>query len=178
MVDGDIPERSSREASVCRWTGRAITDASESTHRDKKISFIDLAQGDRIRFGDNLPQFRIRNGARGTIERMESDRGEFNVAVRLEDGRLIEERWTSLVREQRRQASSPPRISFAYAGTAYSVQGRTAAAAVLYISKPTDAREIYVGLTRHKADAWVIAERGRLEAAVQSTPIRRALCSL
>jgi hypothetical protein len=57
-------------------------------------------------------------------------------------------------------------LSLAYAGTAYSVQGRTSAAAVLYVAKPTDAREIYVGLTRHKMDAFVIAERNRLEATV------------
>jgi hypothetical protein len=38
---------------------------------------------------------------------------------------------------------------------------------VLYIAKPTDAREVYVGLTRHKIDAYVVAERDRLAAAVQ-----------
>jgi hypothetical protein len=63
--------------------------------------------------------------------------------------------------------ASPPRISLAYAGTAYSVQARTSAAAVLYIAKPTDAREVYVGLTRHKIDAYVIVERDRLAAAVE-----------
>ena len=66
---------------------------------------------------------------------------------------------------------SPPRISSAYAGTAYSVQARTSAATVLYIAKPTDAREVYVGLTRHKIDAYVVAERDRLEAAVQRRQI-------
>jgi response regulator RpfG family c-di-GMP phosphodiesterase len=49
----------------------------------------------------------------------------------------------------------------------YSVQARTSAAAVLYIAKPTDAREVYVGLTRHKIDACVIVEGDRLAAAVQ-----------
>jgi len=38
---------------------------------------------------------------------------------------------------------------------------------VLYVAKQTDEREIYVGLTRHKVDAYVVAERNRLEAAVQ-----------
>jgi hypothetical protein len=92
--------------------------------------------------------------------------------VRLDDGRLIEERWSALVREQRvreqrERAPRPPRISSAYAGTAYSVQGRTSAAAVLYVAKPTDARETYVGLTRHRIDARVVAERDRLEAVVR-----------
>lgn len=72
-----------------------------------------------------------------------------------------------MVREQPVGLPLPPRITLAYAGTAYSVQGRTSAAAVLYIAKPTDAREIYVALTRHKINAYVVAERGRLEAATQ-----------
>jgi AAA domain len=135
--------------------------------RDKKVGPIELAQGDRIRFGENLPQLQIRNGTRGTIELIELDRGQPKVAIRLEDGRLIDEAWASLVREQPGRLVSPPCISSAYAGTAYSVQARTSAAAVLYIARPTDAREVYVGLTRHKIDACVIVERDRLAAAVE-----------
>jgi hypothetical protein len=114
-----------------------------------------------------LPQLHIRNGTRGTIERIGLDRDKPKVAIRLEDGRLVDEPWASLVREQPGRLASPPRISSAYAGTAYSVQARTSAAAVLYIAKPTDAREVYVGLTRHKIDSCVIVERDRLAAAVQ-----------
>jgi ATP-dependent exoDNAse (exonuclease V) alpha subunit len=136
--------------------------------RDKKISSIELARGDRIRFGENLPQFRIRNGTRGTIECIGINGDEFDLAVRLDDGRLIEERWSSLVRKQLGRVANPPRISSAYAGTAYSVQGRTSVAAILYIAKPTDAREIYVGLTRHTMDTCVVAESDRLEAAVRT----------
>lgn len=135
--------------------------------RDRKIGQIELAQGDRIRFGENLPQFRIRNGTRGAVERIGPADREIKLAIRLDDGRLIEAPWTSLVREQPIGLPLPPRIALAYAGTAYSVQGRTSAAAVLYIAKPTDAREIYVALTRHKIDAHVVAERGRLEPATQ-----------
>jgi ATP-dependent exoDNAse (exonuclease V) alpha subunit len=76
--------------------------------RDKKIGFIELAQGDRFRFGENLPEFRIRNGTRGTVERIGTDRGGFDLAVRLDDGRLIEERWASLVREQPGRVTNPP----------------------------------------------------------------------
>lgn len=72
-----------------------------------------------------------------------------------------------MVRDQIGRVPSPPRISSAYAGTAYSVQARTSAAAVLYIAKPTDARETYVGLTRHRTDARIIVERDRLEAALR-----------
>jgi hypothetical protein len=48
-----------------------------------------------------------------------------------------------------------------------SNQSTQRAAAVLYIAKPTDAREVYVGLTRHKTDAYVVVERDRLAAAAQ-----------
>jgi hypothetical protein len=47
------------------------------------------------------------------------------------------------------------------------VQARTSAAAVLYIAEPTDARETYVGLTRHRTDARIVVERDRIEAAVR-----------
>ncbi|PSO21431.1 conjugal transfer protein [Bradyrhizobium sp. MOS003] len=134
--------------------------------RDKKIGTIELAQGDRIRFSENLPEFRIRNGTRGTIERMTRNDADVQVAVRLDGGRVIRTEWGSLARARAEGPPRPPRISLAYAGTAYSVQGRTSAAAVLYVAKPTDAREVYVGLTRHKVDAYVVAERNRLQAAV------------
>jgi conjugative relaxase-like TrwC/TraI family protein len=154
---------------VLRTEGRLIgADMSlQAVDREGKIVTIELAQGDRIRFGENLPKLRIRNGTRGTIEHIASDRGVPKVAVRLDDGRLIEEQWKLLIRKQRRRKPPPPRITSAYAGTAYSVQSRTSAAAVFYVAKPTDARELYVGLTRHKFDARVVAERDRLEAAVR-----------
>jgi hypothetical protein len=129
--------------SVLRTEGRLLgRDLSlPAVGRDRKIGAIELAQGDRIRFGENLPQFCIRNGTRGTIEHIISDVSVVHLAVRLDDGRLIEAPWASLVREQPGRLPLPPRIVSAYAGTAYSVQGRTSAAAVLYIAKPTDARE-------------------------------------
>jgi conjugative relaxase-like TrwC/TraI family protein len=154
---------------VLRSEGRLLgPDLSvTAVGRDKKIGPIELAQNDRIRFGENLPNFGIRNGTRGTIERIGLDRDVPNVAVRLDDGRLIETQWASLVQELPGRLPNPPRISTAYAGTAYSVQGRTSAAAVLYVAKPTDGREVYVGLTRHRIDACIIVERDRLEAAVR-----------
>lgn len=135
--------------------------------RDKKIGSIELAKGDRIRFGENLHSFRIRNGTLGTIEHIGLDHNVPKIAVRLDDSRLIEAEWASLTRGQLGRLPNPPRISSAYAGTAYSVQGRTSAAAVLYIAKPTDSRETYVGLTRHKVDGLVVVERDRLLADVR-----------
>lgn len=153
---------------VLRSEGRLVGEDLSllAVGRDKKIGTIELAQGDLIRFSENLPRFRIRNGTRGTIERLARDDADVKVAVRFDDERMIETEWGSLARERAEGPPRPPRISLAYAGTAYSVQGRTSAAAVLYVAKPTDAREVYVGLTRHKIDAYVVAERNRLEATV------------
>ncbi|MDX7070368.1 hypothetical protein SJZ94_24670, partial [Escherichia coli] len=58
----------------------------------------------------------------------------------------------------------PPRITPALAGTAHAAQGRTSAAAVLYVGSSADARETYVGLTRHRQEAQVVVERDRLDA--------------
>lgn len=175
--DALIITRRNTDAAALNKAARAVLRAENrlqgpdvsltAIDRDKKIGSIELAQGDRIRFGENLPQFRIRNGTRGRIENIGSDGHDMKVSVRLDDGRLIDTTWASLVREQRGRVPNPPRISSAYAGTAYSVQGRTSTAAVLYIAKPTDARETYVALTRHRIDACVVAERDRLEAAVR-----------
>lgn len=153
---------------VLRSEGRLVGEDLSllAVRRDKKVGTIELAQGDLIRFSENLPRFRIRNGTRGTIECLARDDADVKVAVRLDDGRMIETEWGSLARERAEGPPRPPRISLAYAGTAYSAQGRTSAAAVLYVAKPTDAREVYVGLTRHRIDAYVVAERDRLEAAV------------
>lgn len=58
--------------------------------RDRKIGQIELARGDRIRFGENRPQFRIRNGTRGTIDRIGPAHRKTKLTIRLDDGRLIE----------------------------------------------------------------------------------------
>ena len=83
----------------------------------------------------------------------------------LEDGRSIEAVWSDLAQQPRFGRRRPqPRIVHAYAGTAYAAQGRTSSAAVMYVGAATDAREIYVGLTRHRHEARVVAERDRLDA--------------
>ena len=139
--------------------------------RDNRTKNLGLAVGDRLRFGETLPQYRIRNGTRGTVEALGMDvAGQPRLAVRLEDGRKIDDALASFVprREGRgRAARALPRITHAYAGTVYAAQGRTVAEAVLYVGSATDAREVYVGLTRHRADATVVVERDRLEAAAR-----------
>ena len=146
----------------------------DALDREKKKVKFRLAQGDYIRFGENLPELSIRNGTRGTIESINLQGTSPSILVRLDDGRRVQEEWSNLARIRLGGDRLPPRITHAYAGTAYSVQGRTSSAAVLYIARATDAREIYVGLTRHKFDASVIVERDRLEAAVrQRHPERR-----
>jgi hypothetical protein len=171
-----IVTRRNSDAAALNRAARAVLRSEGRLVGEDLYLFLPLAVTRRLtrlslpkvtsRFSENLPQFRIRNGTRGTIERLKRDDDDVKVAVRLDDGRMIETEWASLARERAEGPPRPPRISLAYAGTAYSVQGRTSAAAVLYVAKPTDAREIYVGLTRHKVDAYVVAERDRLEAAV------------
>ncbi len=73
--------------------------------------------------------------------------------------------WSDLAQQPRFGRKRPqPRIVHAYAGTAYAAQGRTSSAAVMYVGAATDAREVYVGLTRHRHEARVVVERDRLDA--------------
>ena len=140
--------------------------------RKELASRLALAVGDRLRFGEGLPQYGIRNGTRGTVTAIGPNaEGELHMAVRLGDGRTIEDAFSAFVpggpRRRRRVAQSLPQLAHAYAGTVYSVQGRTVAETVLYVGSATDAREVYVGITRHQHDATVVVERKRLEAAVR-----------
>ena len=84
---------------------------------------------------------------------------------RLADGRAVERPWQEFARNVLPNGTNQPRIVHTYAGTAYSVQGRTAAASVHYVGAATDAREVYVALTRHRQDVRVVVERDRLDAA-------------
>lgn len=133
-----------------------------SVDRRGKATEIDLAVGDRIRFGAGLPDLGVRNGTRGEITAIEN-RKDPVVRIELEDGRQLAERWSAYGRHDRGIAV-PPRVTHGYAGTVHSVQGRTMSAAVLCVTSQTDRREVYVGMTRHVREVLVVAERDRLEA--------------
>lgn len=140
-----------------------------SINRKKLQVDISLAIGDRIRFGETLPNFGIRNGTRATVQGLRPvGNGNFQVSFALDDGRVVADWWSAFSRSRIGQSPDAPRISHAYAGTAYAAQGRTVPAAVLYLSQASDAREVYVGLTRHVHDARIVVERSRLDAAVRA----------
>ncbi len=140
--------------------------------RNDKPRDLALAIGDRVRFGETLAQHGIRNGSRAVLETATVDaKGAPRLTFRLEDGRSVEDKLAGFIpdgsRRGRTSAASLPRLTHAYAGTVYAAQGRTVAEAVLYVGSATDAREVYVGMTRHRHDATVVVERDRLEAAVR-----------
>lgn len=132
---------------------------------DEKVKLA-LAIGDRIRFGETLSQHGIRNGHQATIDGIaRAQDGQLVLTLSHQDGRTLALPWTQLAREPRfGRKPTPPRIVHAIAGTAYAAQGRTALASVLYVAKSTDAREVYVGLSRHRHDARIVVERDRLDA--------------
>lgn len=164
--DAAMLNRMARE--VLRGEGRLGPDIVDlpALDRDDNRVELSLAVGDQLRFGESLSHLGVRNGNRATVEAVTlSEHGEFRVRLRLEDGRVLDEPWARLAREPLfRRKPAPPRIVPAYAGTAYSVQGRSMAATVVSVTTATDAREIYVALTRHKTDVRVVVERDRLEA--------------
>jgi conjugative relaxase-like TrwC/TraI family protein len=133
--------------------------------RDGGLAQLPLARGDRIRFGETLHQHGIRNGTRGNVVRYSQGvDGLVRLAIRLEDGRVIEDTWSGFSQKRRRRHSGVPKIVHAVAGSAYSVQGRTAVATVHHIASSTDARETYVALTRHRHDVRIVVESERLDA--------------
>jgi conjugative relaxase-like TrwC/TraI family protein len=132
--------------------------------RDSSLAQLPIARGDRIRFGETLHQHGIRNGTRGNVVRYSQGvDGLVRLAIRLEDGRVIEDTWSGFSQKGRRH-SGVPKIVHAVAGSAYSVQGRTALATVHHIASSTDARETYVALTRHRHDVRIVVESERLDA--------------
>ena len=140
-----------------------------SVDRDGDKTTLPVAIGDRIRFGETLNQHKIRNGTRGHIEGYtKASGGSFRLAIRLEDGRLIEDVWSGFAQKRRRRHAGIPKIVHAFAGSVYSVQGRTSSATVHYIGSATDARETYVSLTRHRHDLRIVAEVDRLESACRA----------
>ncbi|MEH2565204.1 hypothetical protein [Bradyrhizobium sp. AZCC 2289] len=137
--------------------------------RDGALGLLPLATGDLVRFGETLPQHRIRNGTRGNVEKCARGvSGSIRVSIRLEDGRLIEDEWSGFAQQRRRGNAGIPKIVHAVAGSAYSVQGRTSSATVHYIASAADARETYVALTRHRHDVRIVVESDRLDAACRA----------
>jgi ATP-dependent exoDNAse (exonuclease V) alpha subunit len=152
---------------VLRREGRLRGEDIEapSIDREDKRVPLALAVGDRVRFGETLSAHAIRNGTRAIVAAIgRAPDGEIHAAFDLEDGRRIAGPWTSFVTNRFGRAKTPPRIVHGYAGTVYAAQGRTVAASVLHIASATDAREVYVGLTRHTDEAWIVVESERLEA--------------
>lgn len=158
--------RLAREA--LRREGRIGIDLVEvrAVDRSDRPVQLPLAVGDRLRFGETLPQHAIRNGHRATVEAVTARAdGDVMLVLAHQDGRRLELAWSSLSRAPRfGRKATPPRIVHASAGTAHAAQGQTAAASVVYLARSTDAREIYVALSRHRHDAKIVVETDRLDA--------------
>lgn len=170
-----IVTRSNRDAGLLNQLARealrqeGILAASDvrlpAIDRRNKTVALPIAKGDRIRFGANLKALGIRNGTRGTVIAIDgaSDPANPIVQIALENGTTVAEHWADYSPPQRGSSVRPlPRISHAYAGTVYSVQGRTAEAAVFHVGSRTDAREAYVAMTRHRSDVRVVVDSDRL----------------
>ncbi len=170
-----IATRRNRDAAALNAQAREVLRREErlrgedieapSINREDKRVPLALAVGDRVRFGETLSAHAIRNGTRATVAAIDrAPDGEIHAAFDLEDGRRVAGPWTSFAANRFGRATTTPNIVHGYAGTVYAAQGRTVAASVLHIASATDAREVYVGLTRHTDEAWIVVESERLDA--------------
>lgn len=166
--NADAAVLNTRARAVLRTEGRIGPDLITPPARDREDRLVPLALalGDTLRFGESLPHLGLRNGTRARVEALVADPdGGARLHLALEDGRMIEAAWDELRRVPRfGRRPAHPKIVHAYAGTAYAAQGRTCSAAVVYLGAGTDAREVYVGLTRHRYEARMVVERDRLDA--------------
>lgn len=170
--NADAADLNQKARELLKQEGRLGLDtvALPSLDRADKPVKLALAIGDRLRFGETLPQYGIRNGNRATVRAITLTESEApRLTLALDDGRSLDLNWHELAREPRYgRKRAPPRVVHAYAGTAHSVQGRSAAASVVHIARATDAREVYVSLSRHRHDTRIIVERDRLDALCRS----------
>ena len=166
--NADAAALNARARAALRAEGRLGPDLITLPTRDRedKRASLALAIGDSLRFGESLPHLRLRNGNRARVEAIIADPGGgTRLRLAIEDGRVIEAPWTELARKLRfGRKELQPKIVYAWAGTAYAAQGRTSSAVVMYLGAGTDAREMYVGLTRHRHEARVVVEHDRLDA--------------
>ncbi|UIY45705.1 MobF family relaxase [Methylobacterium radiotolerans] len=166
--NADAATLNARARAALRAEGRLGPDliAPPARDREDRLVPLALALGDTLRFGESLPHLGLRNGTRARIEALVTDSdGGARLHLALEDGRVIEAAWDELRRVPRfGRRPAHPKVVHAYAGTSYAAQGRTCSAAVVYLGAGTDAREVYVGLTRHRHAARVVVERDRLDA--------------
>lgn len=164
----DSTALNARARSVLRAEGKLGDDMVSLLSVNREDDRVDLllAVGDQLRFGETLPHLNVRNGNRAVVEAvLIAPNTEVQVRLRLEDGRVFDRPWSTYAREPRfGRRQEPPRIVHGYAGTAYAAQGRTAETAVVHIQQATDAREVYVALTRHRRDARLVVEQERLDA--------------
>jgi conjugative relaxase-like TrwC/TraI family protein len=166
--NADSAALNARARAVLRAEGQLGPDVVTlpSRNRADEVVPLSLGLGDMLRFGESLSHLGLRNGNRAWVEAIVTDPdGETRLRLQLEDGRTLDAAWEQLTREPRfGRRPSQPKVVHAYAGTTYAAQGRTCSASVMYLGAGTDAREVYVGLTRHRHDARVVVERDRLDA--------------
>ena len=152
----DVAALNDRARSVLRIEGTIAPDDRQLPNVDRqgRRSTIDLAIGDRVRFGASHVRLGLRNGTRARVLSIGRE-ADAQVRLELEDGRQVEASWLELATDRK---SGAPRIVHDYASTVYGVQGRTAAATLLCVSTEVNARDLYVSMTRHSAELIVAVD--------------------
>ena len=102
--NSDSAELNRAARAVLKGEGRIVGPELKlpALDREDEPTSLALAEGDLVRFSENLPRSGIRNGTRATIVAIEQNQeiGVPRIAFRLEDGREIVGAWSSFARER------------------------------------------------------------------------------
>ena len=176
--------RRNKDAGELNRSARAILKsenriASEETalpsiNREGKTVQIPVAIGDRLRFGQSHPALGLRNGSLLTVKAITRQGDAARVVLQSADGSQIAADWQELAPVYRGRIR-PPRIVHAYASTVYGAQGRTVAASVYTAITETDARELYVAMTRHAKDMKIVVSQDPTGNAIAPEMLRTVI---
>jgi len=112
-----------------------------------------FASGDRVYFLKRDDTLGVINGTLGTIEKIESGRGQIHIKLDSNDALLKEQRQVVVDTKEYKH------LDHGYAATVYKAQGVTVDRSYLLTSKHYDAHSSYVGMSRHRQSCDVFSSR-------------------
>lgn len=156
---------------VWRETGHLGAEDFTVKSMNKKGSRVnlDLADGDKILFGENILRFKIHNGDSGHINKVwvggdNKTYVQFCLDRRTET--LITCKWHELVDYRGKNDRRPPLIQHAYTRTNHTGQSSTIEYTYIFGGNSLDQRQCNVGMTSHRQDCHLFIDCQRVAETI------------